>query len=46
MHAASMSTLYNNDSFDGFTIVFAGGDAGAECSPAICVDNIRVVPIE
>lgn len=42
----SMSTLYNNDSFDGFTIVFAGGDAGAECSPAICVDNIRVVPIE
>lgn len=42
----AMTELYNKDSFDGFTIVFAGGDAGADCEPVICVDNIRVVPIE
>lgn len=43
---AAMTELYSNESFDGLTIEMSGGDAGAECSPVICFDNIRVVPIE
>lgn len=42
----AMTELYSNDSFDGLTMCMEGGDAGAECSPVICFDNIRVVPIE
>lgn len=42
----SMSEGYNKNSFAGLTIAMAGGAAGAECSPVILFDNIRVVPIE
>ena len=43
----AMTKLYTNESFDGMTMCMdVGGDAGAECSPVICFDNIRVVPIE
>lgn len=33
--------------FDGLTLfVWNGGVAGTDCAPVICIDNIRVVPIE
>lgn len=33
--------------FDGLTLfVWNGGIAGTDCDPVICIDNIRVVPVE
>lgn len=37
----------NSKSFTGLSFfVWNGGLAGVDCSPVICIDNIRVVPIE
>ncbi|MCM1356191.1 MAG: glycan-binding surface protein [Staphylococcus sp.] len=37
----------NASNFDGLTLfIWHGGIAGTDCSPVVCIDNIRVVPIE
>ncbi|MDE5671993.1 MAG: hypothetical protein K2I02_01385, partial [Duncaniella sp.] len=43
----SSGSKLNVSNFDGLTLfVWHGGVAGTDCSPVICLDNIRVVPIE
>lgn len=44
---AQAGTGIDESYLDGLTFfVWNGGVAGTDCSPVICIDNIRVVPIE
>lgn len=41
------ATNFSKDFLTGLTFfVWHGGVAGTDCSPVLCIDNIRVVPIE
>ncbi|MDE6187432.1 MAG: hypothetical protein K2G17_04795 [Duncaniella sp.] len=43
----SSGSKLNVSNFDGLTLfVWHGGVAGTDCTPVICLDNIRIVPIE
>ncbi len=44
--AASGTSFTKNDLTGLVFFVWAGGVAGTDCDPVICIDNIRVVPIE
>ena len=46
-HEGGSAGKLNASYFDGLTLfVWHGGVAGTDCSPVICIDNFRVVPIE
>ena len=44
---AACDTTFSKDYLTGLTFfVWNGGVAGTDCEPVLCIDNIRVVPIE
>ena len=44
---AACANATSKDTMTGLTFfVWHGGVAGSDCSPIICIDNIRLVPIE
>lgn len=44
---SACSTAFSKNMLTGLTLfVWHGGLAGTDCNPVICIDNIRVVPVE
>lgn len=44
---SACSTAFSKSMLTGLTLfVWHGGLAGTDCNPVICIDNIRVVPVE